>query len=79
MENILNNESTFAYLIFFKHDFNPELLTYTNPDLLFAGGLNGFAISLVIVFFSFGGTEFVSIAAGEVENPKKNILNISCK
>ncbi len=62
-----------AYIIFFHHGLNPEIAQYKDPSLFFAGGLKGFAISLVIVVFSFGGTEFVSIAAGEAENPEKNI------
>lgn len=62
-----------AYLIVFKHQLNPELSHYSNPSLFFAGGLNGFMVSLVIVVFSFGGSEFVSIAAGEAENPKKTV------
>jgi L-asparagine transporter-like permease len=62
-----------AYLIVFKHDTNPEIGLYLNPDLFFTGGYKGFAISLVIVVFSFGGSEFVSIAAGEAENPAKNV------
>ncbi|MCE2705656.1 MAG: amino acid permease [Proteobacteria bacterium] len=62
-----------AYIIFFKHGLNPDINLYKDPSYLFAGGIKGFAISLVIVVFSFGGTEFVSIAAGEAENPKKNI------
>ncbi|MCE3267999.1 MAG: aromatic amino acid transporter AroP [Burkholderiales bacterium] len=62
-----------AYLIFFKHGINPEVSTYSNPHLFFAGGIGGFLTSLVVVIFSFGGTEFVSIASGESENPKKNV------
>ena len=62
-----------GYLIFFGHNSNPELGQYLNPDLFFAGGYKGFAISFVIVVFSFGGSEFVSIAAGEAENPQRNV------
>ncbi len=62
-----------GYLIFFGHNNNPELGQYLNPDLFFAGGYKGFAISFVIVVFSFGGSEFVSIAAGEAENPQRNV------
>jgi AAT family amino acid transporter len=40
---------------------------------VFANGAAGFLFSLVIVVFSFGGTELVGITAGETENPKKNI------
>lgn len=36
-------------------------------------GVKGFLASLVVVVFSFGGTELVGIAAGETENPAKNI------
>ncbi len=39
----------------------------------FAHGLHGFLFAFVIVVFSFGGTELVGIAAGEAENPQKNI------
>lgn len=61
------------YLIYFHHTVNPNLHQYGSSSLFFAGGLKGFAISLVIVVFSFGGTEFVSIAAGEAENPRYSI------
>ncbi|MDQ5921083.1 MAG: amino acid transporter, family [Pseudomonadota bacterium] len=62
-----------AYLILYRHGINPDINQYTHPNLLFAGGYKGFAISFVIVVFSFGGSEFVSIAAGEAENPQKNV------
>jgi L-asparagine transporter-like permease len=62
-----------AYLIFYRGEYNHQLWSYKDPQLFFAGGIKGFAISLVIVFFSFGGTEFISIAAGEAENPQKII------
>ena len=62
-----------CYLIFFKGGLNPQISEYTNPHILFAGGMQGFMLSLVVVMFSFGGTEFVTIAAGEAENPKKSI------
>jgi amino acid transporter, AAT family len=62
-----------AYLIIFHHHLNPDILSYKNPSLFFAGGGFGFLVSLVIVIFSFGGTEFVSIAAAEAENPARNV------
>jgi len=62
-----------AYLVIFKHGLNPEFGTYFSEKILFSHGLEGFAFSLVIVMFSFGGTEFVSIAAGNAENPDKTI------
>jgi len=62
-----------AFLILYKHKINPDINQYGNPSLFFAGGISGFAFSLVIVVFSFGGSEFVSIAAGEAEDPKRNV------
>ena len=66
-----------AYLV----TFNPQihagvkdnLHSYSQMSVFFSSGIKGFLFSLVIVVFSFGGTEFVSIAAGEAENPKKSI------
>lgn len=66
-----------AYLI----SFNPQihagtlsnLHSYKHWSVFFASGTKGFLFSLVMVIFSFGGTEFVSIAAGEAENPRKSI------
>ena len=51
----------------------PQISEYTQSNILFAGGMKGFMLSLVVVMFSFGGIEFVTIAAGEAENPKKSI------
>jgi len=61
------------YLVVFKHKLNPQFHEYATPSIFFAGGIKGFATSLAIVVFSFGGSEFVSIAAGETENPDKNV------
>jgi amino acid transporter, AAT family len=61
------------YLITFDNKLNPQLSTYLEPKIFFAGGLKGFAVSLAIVIFSFGGSEFISIAASETENPDKNV------
>lgn len=61
------------YLVVFEHKLNPDFSTYAKPAIFFAGGLKGFAASLAIVIFSFGGSEFISIAAGETENPDKNV------
>ena len=66
-----------AYLVTFNarihHETIQNLHGYASLDVFFAGGLKGFLFSLVIVVFSFGGTEFVSIAAGEAEDPRKSI------
>ena len=39
----------------------------------FPNGAWGFAASLVVVMFSFGGVELIGIAAGEAENPEKTL------
>ncbi len=62
-----------AYLIIFRGGVNTEIHQYSDLNMFFAGGLKGFAISLVIVVFAFGGSEFISIAAGEAENPQRNV------
>ncbi|MGL4668040.1 MAG: amino acid permease [Saezia sp.] len=44
-----------------------------NFGLLSENGWHGVWISLVIVMFSFGGTELIGITAGEAENPQETI------
>lgn len=57
-----------------------------NPDLpdpaashlwsnggLFPNGISGFLMALVVVAFSFGGTELVGITAGEAKDPRRSI------
>lgn len=61
------------YLVIFQHKLNPDFSSYAKPSIFFAGGIKGFASSLAIVVFSFGGSEFVSIAASETEDPAKNV------
>lgn len=39
----------------------------------FPYGIKEFLLSLVIVMFSFGGTELIGITAGEADDPKKSI------
>ena len=36
-------------------------------------GLKGMLFALVVVMFSFGGTELIAVAAGETENPTRSI------
>ena len=40
---------------------------------LFPNGFNGLLLSLVVVMFSFGGTELIGITAGEADEPRKSI------
>lgn len=42
-------------------------------DGFFPMGAGGMVIALVVMMFSFGGTELIGIAAGEAEDPKKSI------
>jgi len=42
-------------------------------DGFFPHGLWGLLLSLVVVMFSFGGTELIGITAGEADDPKKSI------
>lgn len=66
-----------AYLVTFNPHIHAGTITslhsYASLDVFFASSTKGFLFSLAIVIFSFGGTEFVSIAAGEAENPRKSI------
>ncbi|RIV19676.1 amino acid permease [Alicyclobacillaceae bacterium I2511] len=39
----------------------------------FPNGISGLLFSLVIVMFSFGGTELIGITAGEADNPSRSI------
>lgn len=39
----------------------------------FPHGLQGTFLSLVVIMFSFGGTELIGVAAGEADDPKKSI------
>lgn len=61
------------YIIFFHNTINPNLSQYLNKDLFFAGGISGLLVSFVLVVFSFGGSEFISIAAAEAENPRVTV------
>jgi AAT family amino acid transporter len=55
------------------HHVTPSVRHLWQNGGFFAQGLSGFLCSLVVVLFSFGGTELVGITAGETEHPKKNI------
>lgn len=39
----------------------------------FPHGIWGMLLSLVLVMFSFGGTELIAVTAGEADNPKKSL------
>ena len=66
-----------SWLIFTHSEINSiarkNIHDYTNMGVFFNHGMEGFINALVIVCLSFCGAEFVSIAAGEAENPQKSI------
>lgn len=39
----------------------------------FPNGIHGVLLSLVVVMFSFGGTELIGVTAGEADDPRKSI------
>jgi AAT family amino acid transporter len=66
-----------TYLIFTNHNVHHAALQnlhdYTHANMFFTNGIMGFLNSMAIVCLSFCGAEFVSVAAGEAENPEKSI------
>ena len=50
-----------------------EFHNWTVGDAPFVGGFEGILLVLMIAGYSFQGTELVGIAAGESDNPRKNI------
>lgn len=57
--NKVNNHYN-LHNIFYSHNF-------------FANGISGFLFSFVLVVFSFGGTQFIGIAAADTEHPSINV------
>lgn len=60
-------------LIFGLGGKSPGFSNWTIGDAPFVSGFAGFFSVLMIAGFSFQGTELVGIAAGESENPEKNV------
>lgn len=65
-----------AYLIFFNGETHADAInnihnTFSNN--LFANGASGFLFSMVLVVFSFGGLQFLGIAAADAEHPDTTI------
>jgi AAT family amino acid transporter len=61
-----------AYLILFHtgtHTQAMNNIANTLNNNFFANGLHGFLYSMVLVVFSFGGVQFLGIAAADAENP----------
>ena len=66
-----------TWLILENHDTRQiakfNIQNYSHINVFFNHGLIGFINSLAIVCLSFCGAEFISVAAGETQNPKKII------
>ncbi len=64
------------YLIFIDHNISKNVMVNINDHIkhnFFAGGMQGFLFSLVMVVFSFGGTQFVGIAAADAVDPNRTV------
>jgi L-asparagine transporter-like permease len=64
------------YLIFFNASMHQSVIENFSQNIqhnFFAHGTSGFLFSLVLVVFSFGGTQFVGIAAADADNPEKSV------
>ncbi|EJX4924029.1 amino acid permease [Salmonella enterica] len=60
------------YSLGFKSNVSLHNLSNSHTGF-FAFGISGFVASMLMVIFSFGGTEAIGTAAGESENPEKDI------
>ncbi|MJZ42534.1 amino acid permease [Salmonella enterica subsp. enterica] len=61
-----------VYSLGFKPDISVHNFTGSQSGF-FAFGITGFIASMLMVIFSFGGTEAIGTAAGESENPEQDI------
>lgn len=52
---------------------SPGLSNLTEHGGFMPHGITGVAAALLVVVFAFGGTELVTIAAAETENPRENV------
>lgn len=62
-----------AYIVLFTKQPGSGIQNLWKYGGFFTCGIQGFLFSFVVVIFSFGGTELVSITAGETQNPQKAI------
>ncbi|MGP7816479.1 amino acid permease [Niallia sp. 01092] len=72
---IIGLAATFGFIHFQGNEAAPFLSNFTTDHGLFPNGMTAVLLTLVMVSFSFQGTELVGIAAGESENPEKTIPN----
>ena len=65
-----------SYLIFFNRATHAAALLNIQGTVatnLFAHGVSGFLFSMVLVVFSFGGVQFLGIAAADAEDPATTV------
>ena len=66
----------FIIIAAYSLGFKPNVSVYSfsnSPSGFFAFGISGFIASMLMVIFSFGGTEAIGTAAGESEDPENDI------
>ena len=56
-----------------KNQYPSYYLNNFLSEGIFPSGMKGFFATMMLVNFSFGGTELVAVAAGEAENPRESI------
>lgn len=64
------------YLILFNHTIQNNTISNFHQNIqhnFFASGFKGFMFSLALVVFSFGGTQFIGIAAADAIDPEKSV------
>ncbi len=61
-------------LVFGSHGDSPVgLANFWRHGGFLPNGIHGLLLSLVVVMFSFGGTELIGITAGEADDPRRSI------
>lgn len=60
-----------SYLIFFGNNPNTSVANLWQHGGFLPNGFNGLFLAMVVVSFSFGGTELVGVTAGESDQPQK--------
>ena len=69
---ILGGGAVFGVIDIKGHQEAPMLSNFADIGL-FPNGITGFLITMITVNFAFIGSELIGIAAGETENPEKNV------
>lgn len=62
-----------AVLIFFGQDPTTSIANLWQYGGFLPNGVHGLLLCLVVIMFSFGGTELIGVTAGESDTPRKSI------